>query len=124
MYASLFGNKQFVLKYCNKDVGLGVRRGKLYMLSPNDYALHVSNVSNDKNKWKGTSTSSKLWHHRLGHILRGGMERIIKNDVLPPLDFLDADKCADRIKGKYAKMIKKGVVRATGVDKGIDNRAC
>ena len=87
MYECLFGHKQFILKYCNNDVDLGVRRGKLYMLSLNDYVLHVSNVSNDENKWKGTSTSSKLWHRRLGHISRGRMERLIKNDVLLPIDF-------------------------------------
>jgi hypothetical protein len=73
----------------------------------NDYVLHVSNVSNVEKKWKGTSTSSKLWHCRLGHISRGRMERLIKNDVLLPLDFSDADKCVDCIKGKYAKTIKK-----------------
>jgi hypothetical protein len=31
------------------------------------------------------------------------MERPIKNDVLLPLDFLDACKCVDCIKGKYQK---------------------
>jgi hypothetical protein len=41
------------------------------MLSLNDYALHVSNVSNNENKWKGISTSLKLWHHHLDHISRG-----------------------------------------------------
>jgi hypothetical protein len=115
MYECLFGHKQFILKYCNKDVGLDVRRGKLYMLSLNDYALHVSNVSNDDNKWKGTSTSSKLWHRRLGNISRGRMERLIKNDVLLPLEFSDADICVDCIKGKYTKTIKKGAIRATRV---------
>jgi transposase InsO family protein len=85
------------------------------MLSLNDYVLHMSNLFNDENKWKGTSTSSKLWHRRLGHISRRRMERLIKNDVLLPLDFLDADKCVDCIKRKYAKTIKKGAVRATGV---------
>jgi hypothetical protein len=124
MFECKFGNKQFVLNYCNKDVGLGVRRGKLYMLSMNDYVLHVSNVSNVEKKWKGTSTSSKLWHCRLGHISRGRMERLIKNDVLLPLDFSDADKCVDCIKGKYAKTIKKGAVRATSVLELIHTDIC
>jgi hypothetical protein len=124
MFECKFGNKQFVLNYCNNDVGLGVRRGKLYMLSMNDYVLHVSNVSNVEKKWKGTSTSSKLWHCRLGHISRGRMERLIKNDVLLPLDFSDADKCVDCIKGKYAKTIKKGAVRATSVLELIHTDIC
>jgi hypothetical protein len=50
----------------------------------------------------------------LGHISRGRMERLIKNDVLLPLDFLDADTCVNCIKGKYAKTIKKGAIRAIG----------
>jgi hypothetical protein len=50
MFECKFGNKQFVLNYCNKDVGLGVRRGKLYMLSMNDYVLHVCNASNVEKK--------------------------------------------------------------------------
>jgi hypothetical protein len=81
MYECLFEDKQFVLKYCNKNVGLGVTQGKLYMLSLNDYALHVSNVSNYENKWKGTRALS------FGPHFEGGMERPIKNDVLLPLDF-------------------------------------
>ena len=63
------------------------------MLSLNDSILHVSDVCNIEKKWKGTSTSLKLWHRRLGHISRGRIERLIKNDVLLPLDFSDADKC-------------------------------
>jgi hypothetical protein len=42
------------------------------------------------------------------------MERLIKNDVLLPLDFSDADKCVDCIKGKYVKTIKKGAVKSHG----------
>jgi hypothetical protein len=41
------------------------------MLSLNDYALHVSNVSNNEKKWKGIRTSSKLLHYHLNHISRG-----------------------------------------------------
>jgi hypothetical protein len=52
------------------------------------------------------------------------MERLIKNDVLLPLDFSDADKCADYIKRKYAKTIKKGSVRATGVLELIHTDIC
>jgi transposase InsO family protein len=52
------------------------------------------------------------------------MERLIKNDVLLPLDFSDADKCVDCIKGKYAKTIKKGAVRATSVLELIHTDIC
>ena len=37
-----FGEKQCFLKYCNKDVGLAVRRGKLYMLNLSGYPMCVN----------------------------------------------------------------------------------
>jgi len=52
------------------------------------------------------------------------MERLIKNDVLLPLDFSDVDICVDCIKGKYAKTIKKGAIRATGVLQLIHTDIC
>ena len=41
-YECLFGKKRCTIKYCNKDIGLAVRRGKLYMLSVSDSLLQVS----------------------------------------------------------------------------------
>jgi transposase InsO family protein len=52
------------------------------------------------------------------------MERLIKNDVLLPLDFSDADICVDCIKAKYAKTIKKGAIRATCVLQLIHTDIC
>ncbi len=94
------------------------------MLSMNDYVLHVSNVSNVEKKWKGTSTSSKLWHCRLGHISRGRIERLVKNEILPPLEFSDLEKCIDCMKGKYVKKIKKTATRSTGVLETIHTDIC
>ena len=86
--------------------------------------MHVSDAINVEKKWKGVSNSSKLWHCRLGHISRGRMERLVKNEILLPLDFSDADKCVDCIKGKFAKTIKKGAVRATRVLELIHTDIC
>ena len=36
-----------------------------------------------------------------------GIERIVKNNILPPLEFLDLEQCRECIKGKYVKKIKK-----------------
>ena len=53
MYECHFGKKQFALNKCNKNVGLGVRRGQLYMLSlNNDSVMHVSDEINVEKKWK------------------------------------------------------------------------
>jgi hypothetical protein len=51
---------------------------------------------------------AKLWHCHLGHILSGRIERLIKDDILYPLDFSNSDYCIDCIKGKYTKQVKKG----------------
>jgi hypothetical protein len=57
--------------------------------------------------------SSKLWHYRLGHISRGRIERLVKNEILPPLEFSDLEQCRECIKGKYIKKIKKDDKRST-----------
>jgi len=55
-----------------------------------------------------------LWHCRLGHISRGRIERLVKTDILPPLELLELDQCIDCIKGKYVKKIKKNVKQSAG----------
>jgi hypothetical protein len=42
-----------------------------------------------------------------GPYFEGRIERLVKNDILPPLEFSDIEKCIDCIKGKYVKKIKK-----------------
>jgi hypothetical protein len=82
-------------------VGLTFRQDKLYILSMHE---NVNAVCNDENvvcneqvsssmnvsskcKRCDDATSTKLWHYRLCHILRGRIERLIKDDILIPLDF-------------------------------------
>jgi hypothetical protein len=67
----------------------------------------------EQKKRKRTHDSSKLWHCRLGHISRGRIENLVKNDILPPLEFSDIEQCIDCIKGKYVKQIKKGANQST-----------
>ena len=38
----------------------------------------------------------------------GGIERLVKNKILPPLEFSDLEQCIECIKGKFVKKIKKG----------------
>jgi hypothetical protein len=44
----------------------------------------------------------------LGPYFEGGIERLVKNDILPLLEFSDIEQCIDCTKGKYVKQIKKG----------------
>ena len=68
--------------------------------------------------------SSKLWHCRLGHISRGRIERLVKESILPHLEFSDLEQCIDCIKGKYVKKIKKDAKRSTGILKIIHTNIC
>jgi hypothetical protein len=74
---------------------------------------HVSLSENINRKRKRThDASSKLWHCRLNHISRERIERLVKNKILPPLEFLDLEQCIECIKGKYVKKIKKDAKRS------------
>jgi hypothetical protein len=132
-----FGNKQCLITSNSKLVGPAYRQDKLYMLSIHENVNVVCNneniVCDDKNvvcsekASSSTNVSSKrkrcddatlvkLWHYRLGHILRGRIERLIKDDIIHPLDFSNSYYCIDCIKGKYAKQVKKGEAkRSAGI---------
>jgi hypothetical protein len=44
----------------------------------------------------------------------GRIKRLIKELILPPLEFQDLEQCIDCIKGKYIKKIKKNTKRIAG----------
>jgi hypothetical protein len=90
-------------------VGRAFKHDKLYLLSIK-YSINVVssennvNVSSSNNKRERINdVSSKLWHRRLGHISRGRIERLVKESILPSLQFLAFEQCIDCIKGKYVK---------------------
>jgi hypothetical protein len=60
----------------------------------------------------------------LGHISRGRIERLVKSEILPPLEFPDLEQCIDCIKGKYTKQIKKGAIHSTGTLEVIHTDIC
>jgi hypothetical protein len=85
---------------------------ELYLLSLRKKVHSVCNVNEqislsnkEQKKRKITHDSSKLWHCRLDHISRGRIENLIKNDILPLLEFSDIEQCIDCIKGMYVKQI-------------------
>jgi hypothetical protein len=73
----LFGDRQCVIKFDNKDVGLAIRIDMLYLLLHGDVVNVLDTPENEpassgrKRKHSDGETSSKLWHYCLGHILRG-----------------------------------------------------
>ena len=52
------------------------------------------------------------------------MERLVKNEILPNLDFTDLRVCVDCIKGKQTKHTKKGVIRSTQLLEIIHTDIC
>ena len=78
--------------------------------------VNVSSSADVNRKQKRAhDVSLKLWHCRLGHISRGRIERLVKNDILPPLELSDLEQCRECIKGKYVKKIKKDAKRSAGI---------
>ena len=72
------------------------------------HSVYDVNVKETKKRKRTQDTSSKLWHCRLGHISRGGIERLVKSEILPQLEFSNLEQCVECIKGKFVKQIKKG----------------
>jgi hypothetical protein len=105
----LFDKKQCLITFNDKIVGRALSHDKLYLLSIKDFINVISsennvNVSSSKNKRKRIDgVSLKLWHRRLGHISRGRIERLVKESILPPLEFSDFEQYIDCIKGKYVE---------------------
>jgi hypothetical protein len=126
----LFGKKQYLITFNDEVVGRALRYDKLYLLSIKDSINVVSSennvyVSSSKNKRKRIDdVSSKLWHRRLGHISRGRIECLVKQSILPPLEFLDFEQCIDCNKGKYVKQIKKSAKRSARILEIIHTDIC
>ncbi|KAF7811711.1 Retrovirus-related Pol polyprotein from transposon TNT 1-94 [Senna tora] len=71
--------------------------------------LHVESTSAKRSNIK--EQSFLLWHKRLGHISRERVDRLIKDQVLPSLDYSDMGTCIDCAKGKLTKTGKKSATR-------------
>ena len=116
-YDCHFGNGKCKITINNACVGLAILQNELYLLSLCDdvnvvcddgnIACDNENVSSstdvNRKRKRAHDASSKLWHYHLGHISRGEIERLVKNDILSPLEFSDLEQCRECIKEKYVK---------------------
>jgi hypothetical protein len=131
-YHCHFRHGKCEILFNDKCVGLAFQQEELYLLSLRenvksvcDVNEHVSSFVNANKKQKRThDVSSKLWHYRLGHILKGRIETLVKNEILPPLEFSDLEQCIECIKGKYVKKIKKDAKRSTKILEIIHTDIC
>ena len=64
------------------------------------------------NRSMKNENSTYLWHKCLGHISKERLQRLVKYEILPNLEFIDLGLCVDCIKGKHIKHNKKGATRS------------
>ncbi|GJS42345.1 putative RNA-directed DNA polymerase [Tanacetum coccineum] len=101
-----FGYNNVYISLNSCVVGNGCLEGNLFKLCLDNHfsesllSFNVNENVNQNKRKQDLETLSKLWHQRLGHILRDIMTRLVKDEVLPNLDFLDFKKCVECIKGK------------------------
>ena len=127
-YYVLFGNGKVTISLNSNFIGCGSLDGKLYKLYLDEQfskSLLSCNVNENLNKRKrDLETSSMLWHQRLGRISRDRMLRLVKDGVLPTLDFNDFETCVKCLKGKMAKVNKKGATRSSSLLEIIHTDIC
>ena len=103
----------------------GTLCGNLYILELYNF-LYISPTVNTISSTKCLGLNKKsfiLWHKSLGHISKQRMKRLIKDEILPHLDFLDFDIFVDCIKGKLTAKIRNAkakrcteLLRVTHID--------
>ncbi|GKA27716.1 putative RNA-directed DNA polymerase [Tanacetum coccineum] len=125
-----FGYNKVYISLNSRVVGNGCLEGNLFKLCLDNHfsesllSFNVNENVNQNKRKQDPETSSKLWHQRLGHISRDRMTRLVKDEVLPNLDFSDFEKCVECIKGKMTKGNKKGATRSTGLLELIHTDIC
>ncbi|KAF7835457.1 Retrovirus-related Pol polyprotein from transposon TNT 1-94 [Senna tora] len=110
-YQFNFRNNKVGIFYDSEKIGECVLTGGLYKLctSLSSECLHVENCSTKRSKTK--DKSFVLWHKCLGHISRERVDRLIKDQILPPLDYSDIGAHVDCAKGKLTKTGNKSATR-------------
>ena len=88
--------------------------GSLYILELSTLlfvsAILIVNTASSSKRLRLNEKSYNLWHKRLSHIYRQRIERLIKDEILPDLDFIDFDKCVDCIKGKLTTKVRNAKI--------------
>ena len=89
-YVFLFQNASVQLSLNSKVVGSSILNNGLFqlLLSPTSHQSFAVESSVSKRSLCAEN-SCLLWHKRLGHISRERIQRLVKNNILPSLDFGD-----------------------------------
>ncbi|GKC28100.1 retrovirus-related pol polyprotein from transposon TNT 1-94, partial [Tanacetum coccineum] len=121
------GNGRFNL-YKNKSfIGYGILIDNLYKLKLDDvFSESLFTVEHNVGMKRSmvNENSAFLWHKRLVHISKERLQRLVKNEILPNLDFTDFCLCVECIKGKKTKHSKKGATRRSDLLEIIHTDIC
>ncbi|KAD4385252.1 hypothetical protein E3N88_25420 [Mikania micrantha] len=115
------GNGRLTISSNSQVFGTGLLDGGLYKLELDDgfsRSLLSYNINENSTKTKrkrDLETSSMLWHQRLCHISRDRLSRLVKDEVLPSLDFTDFGTCVKCLKGKMTTTTKKCATRSSNL---------
>ena len=113
-YSFLFGTGKVKLYQELLLIGTRVLCGNPYILEssalPSVFATIFVNTVSSTKCLRLNEKSSILLHKLLSHIFKLRMERLIKDRILPDLDFSYFDTCVDCIKGKLTANIRNAKV--------------
>ena len=109
VYESFVWTLAFGNHFCG-SFGIVVLCGSLYKLElsalPYVSTTLTINTASSSKHLRLNAKSSTLWHKRLSHIYRQIIERLIKDEILPDLDFSYFDTCVDCINGKLTAKVR------------------
>ncbi|XP_074271145.1 uncharacterized protein LOC141595072 [Silene latifolia] len=110
-----FGQGCFSMFRDNIFVGSGILENGLYriyldkLFSESLCVSHNVSLHNNVSSKRGRSneSSSFLWHKRLAHISRERISILVKDNILPSLDFTNFGTCVECIKEVYIKEVER-----------------
>ena len=91
---------------------------------PKQILLVENSVNLSGTKRKFNDKSAYLWHRRLGHISKPRLQLLVKENILPELDFGDFDICVECVKGKTTKSRRKEATRSSQLLELIHTDIC
>ncbi|KAL5842405.1 hypothetical protein ACOSQ3_013008 [Xanthoceras sorbifolium] len=98
-FCSTFFNNQWKLTKGSLVVARGVKHTTLYVMHAKLSSDSVSAVEKDG--------AIELWHKRLSHMSEKGMTSLVKKKMLPGMDEVHLEKCADCLVGKQNRVAFK-----------------
>ena len=98
-YVTIFGNNAWKISKGSMNVAHDVKSGNLYMLHVLEVKNHVINMAEQP--------SVSLWHRRLGHMSKKGMEILSRSGYLPGFSFQDFKFCEHCVYGKQTQELHK-----------------